>query len=141
MKKVYFAWSIRGDQQLTSIYPFIIAQLKENGYEVITENLNRQHATNIKENPSDEDIFVRDVNLINEADILVAEVSSPSHGVGREICYAQFVRKIPVYLLSHHDKNMSAMLNGNLLINFAESNRKCLWENQKDIQEFIAYLK
>lgn len=93
--------------------------MKSHGFDVLTEHLNWLHNDQLKPSPSDEDIFFRDVNLINEADVLIAEVSAPSHGVGREICYAQYVRKLPVYLIYHSAVNISAMLNGNILISLS----------------------
>lgn len=44
---------------------------------------------------------------------MIAEVSAPSHGVGREICYAQHVIKIPILALHLPEVNVSAMVSGN----------------------------
>jgi hypothetical protein len=42
--------------------------------------------------------------------ILIAEVSKPSHGVGREIAYAQYEKKIPILCLYQSDNTPSPVL-------------------------------
>ena len=60
-----------------------------------------------------DEAFSKSVEALDQAQILVAEVSHPSHGVGREIAYAQFVRKIPVVCLYKRGEKPSAMLEWN----------------------------
>ena len=49
-----------------------------------------------------------------QADVLIAEVSAPSLGVGYEISYALRVRNIPVLCLRHRSSgSLSAMISGN----------------------------
>lgn len=45
------------------------------------------------------EIFARDIAWIDESDLVVAEVSVPSNGVGYEIAYARHARNIPVICL------------------------------------------
>ena len=62
----------------------------------------------------DEYIYSRDVFWLEKADVLIAEVSGPSLGVGYEICYAIHQCKIPVLcLLNKEVTAYSAMLSGN----------------------------
>ena len=62
----------------------------------------------------DNDIFQRDLKWLQSADVLVAEVSTPSLGVGYELGIAEKL-KIPVLCLyrSIKEKRLSAMINGN----------------------------
>lgn len=110
---IFFAWSIRWNPQWTHIYPIIIEQLKNHGT-VLSELFLWSHNTAIP-NPytSDHQIFEQDIALLDQADIIVAEVTGPSHGCGREICYGQYVRQIPIICLHLEDSNPSAMLRGN----------------------------
>jgi nucleoside 2-deoxyribosyltransferase len=66
------------------------------------------------ENFADDYIYLRDCNWIIEADYVIAEVTTPSLGVGYEICYAQNLHK-PILCLfnSNSDRRLSAMINGN----------------------------
>lgn len=63
---------------------------------------------------TDEYIYRRDLWWIDQSDFMLAEVTYPSHGVGYEIAYAQFVAKIPVMLVCEKDTRVSAMLTGSL---------------------------
>jgi len=59
-------------------------------------------------------IYTRDIFWLDLADVLVAEVSGPSLGVGYEISYAIHVRKLPVLCLLNRDVlSFSAMIGGN----------------------------
>ena len=63
---------------------------------------------------NDDLIYRRDIEWLDQAQALVAEVSAPSLGVGYEISYALHVRKIPVLCLRHRSaKRLSAMISGN----------------------------
>lgn len=61
---------------------------------------------------SAEEIYRRDVHYLRSSDLLIAEVSSPSHGVGMEIMLAIELQK-PV-LLFHHSSSekLSRMVAG-----------------------------
>ena len=63
---------------------------------------------------SDEEIFLRDVAWLEEADVLVAEVTAPSLGVGYEIGGAEALKK-PVLCLyrGRPGRRLSAMISGN----------------------------
>ncbi len=59
-------------------------------------------------------IYERDLHWLDRADALIAEVSSPSLGVGYELSYALHVRRIPSLCLCHRDvRSLSAMVSGN----------------------------
>ena len=58
------------------------------------------------------DIYQRDVDWIDESDLLVAEVSTPSHGVGYEIGYA-LDQGMPVLCLYNKAVVVSKMITGN----------------------------
>lgn len=63
---------------------------------------------------SEEEIYERDISWLREADIVVAEVSSPSLGVGYEIGKAeQFGKYILCLYRKQEGKRLSAMIAGN----------------------------
>ncbi|MDD5582421.1 MAG: nucleoside 2-deoxyribosyltransferase, partial [Candidatus Marinimicrobia bacterium] len=65
-------------------------------------------------NLSDKDIFKRDFTWLQKADCIVAEVTTPSLGVGYEIAVG-VQRHIPVYAffqINQHQK-LSALIQGN----------------------------
>src|SRR5208283_2569670 len=64
---------------------------------------------------SSRQIFERDIRQITESDLMIAEISVPSHGVGYEVAFAIQKNK-PVfclYDLDNSSKRISAMIAGN----------------------------
>jgi len=109
--KTYFAGSIRGGRQDASLYAEIIELLKRYG-DVLTEHVGE---TELKEETlTDEEIYERDMEWLREADLVVAEVTVPSHGVGYEIARAETLGK-PVLCLHRPEagRRLSALLAGN----------------------------
>jgi nucleoside 2-deoxyribosyltransferase len=58
------------------------------------------------------EIYHRDIAWIEACDAIVAEVSTPSHGVGYEIAYALSIGK-PVFCCYQEGVSVSKMLTGN----------------------------
>jgi nucleoside 2-deoxyribosyltransferase len=110
--KIYFAGSIRGGRQDKELYLKLIKHLSKYG-QVLTEHVGDQNLTEAGEDgPNDEFIYKRDINWIKEADIIIAEVSTPSLGVGYEISFAENLNK-PILCLYRGEKPLSSMIAGN----------------------------
>ena len=112
--KIYFAGAIRGGRDETDIYNKIITYLSSKA-EVLTEHVGSSELTIIGEtNRSDREIFMRDIEWLQSADLVIAEVTTPSLGVGYELGIAAKL-KIPVLCLyrSIKGKRLSAMISGN----------------------------
>ena len=62
----------------------------------------------------DTEIYTRDINWIQEADVVIADVTNPSLGVGYELAYAESL-EIPTLCLFNEDSpnKLSAMISGN----------------------------
>ncbi len=111
--KIYFAGSIRGGRDDKELYNSIITILKDFGT-VLTEHIGDQNLLATGENLSDTEIFERDMNWIKESDIVVAEVTTPSLGVGYELGQAEAMKKPVLCIYRHIDgKRISAMISGN----------------------------
>jgi len=111
--KIYFAGSIRGGREDADLYMQIIEILSNYG-EVLTEHVGDPSLTSLGDDgPSDRFIHDRDVEWLKAADVLVAEVTQVSMGVGYEIGRAIEAGK-PVLCLFRPDagKNLSAMIAG-----------------------------
>ena len=111
--KVYFACSIIGGGD-TSNYITILDAIKSAGGDVLSEIF--VHDT-IKFGGSPlppDQIYARDVKMIEDADIVIAEVSNPSLGVGYELAYAEKLGR-PILCLFNKDSagRLSAMITGN----------------------------
>jgi hypothetical protein len=112
LKKVYFACSIRAGRDDSEIYGNLVTVIKKYA-EVLTEIFaDKTLTTSGIAKPSGE-IWSNDIKWIGQADALIAEVSTPSLGVGYEIARAEKMNK-PVLCLyrSSPDKKLSAMIDG-----------------------------
>lgn len=110
---IYFCGSIRGGRDLAAIYEKMITLLGNYG-RVLTEHLGSDEQIESKDRIlSDPEIHDRDMQWIVESDVLVAEVTIPSLGVGYEIGRAIEMGK-PVLCLfqSGSDFTLSAMIAG-----------------------------
>jgi nucleoside 2-deoxyribosyltransferase len=109
---IYFACSITGGRELESTYQEMVAGLLANGHEIPTSHLAQSEVMDKERALSPRDVYLRDVNWIDHCDVLIAEVSVPSHGVGYEIGYALQVGK-PVLCIHQQEKRVSKMITGN----------------------------
>ena len=121
--KFYFAGAIRGGREKTDIYIKINKLLEKYG-EILDKHVASSNVNQIEKNNSLEEIYNRDINWIKQCDILVAEVSTPSLGVGYEIAYAENLGK-RIICIYDNNINISAMIGGNRnfeLIKYMDSN-------------------
>lgn len=112
MKTIYFAGSIRGGREKQQTYHQIIQFLKEKN-RVLTELIGSEMLTDQGEGQSDREIFLRDIHNIDLCDIVIAECTTPSLGVGYELAYAEKRRKKVLVLYEQCGKKLSAMVSGN----------------------------
>lgn len=61
---------------------------------------------------SDHEIRTRDINWLQESDVVVAETTHPSLGVGYELAYAEKINKPVIILHRKAETKLSAMING-----------------------------
>ena len=110
---IYFSGSIRGGRNDVDIYQKIISHLKTFG-NVLTEHIGDNSLESDGENiKSNKEMHDRDLELLQESDIIIAEVTNPSLGVGYEIAKAiQYQKKIICIYRKVPDKKISAMILG-----------------------------
>lgn len=112
--KVYFACSITGGRNDEDIYQAIVETILEEGYESPTAHLASPEVVALEHVIDPEEVYTRDIEWINGCDALVAEVSTPSHGVGYEIGYALNLGK-PVLCCYRKGVKVSKMITGNTM--------------------------
>lgn len=111
--KVYFCGSIRGGRQDAELYAKIIKQLEAYG-KVLTEHVGSKdpftHPTGAK---TDVEIYEQDMEWLEDADAVVAEVTQVSMGVGFELGRAMAWNKRVLCLFRPgEDRHLSAMVRG-----------------------------
>ena len=82
--KIYFAGAIRGGREDVALYLKMVELLRPYGA-VLTEHIADEQLNSLGESNDDRAIHDRDLAWLKEADCLVAEVTTPSLGVGFEI--------------------------------------------------------
>ena len=110
---IYFSGSIRGGRDDTHIYKEIILHLKKFG-RVLTEHVGDESLKSTGEIFKDNQaIHDRDLELLLESDIVIAEVTNPSLGVGYEIAKAiEYKKKVFCIYRNVDNKPISAMILG-----------------------------
>lgn len=108
---IYFAGAIRGGRKKVNDYVKIVEVLKEYG-KVLTEHVANPNLTITGEGLTPNEIYQRDVKWLDECDILFAEISVPSLGVGYELAYAESKNK-PIICMYEKEYNVSGMIRGN----------------------------
>lgn len=107
---IYCAGPIKGDTTFQDGYKEIIKIVETLGHTALSEFGSQVHSAFPL---TESQIYTRDIKWMDNSNIMIAEISGPSLGVGFEIAYALFVKKIPVLALYNSQaKNVSAMIRG-----------------------------
>ena len=111
--KIYFAGSIRGGRDEADNYLKIIDHLTQYG-EVLTEHVGLKNIEKNDQKNTDSYIFQRDISWLKTSDLMIADVTVPSLGVGYEIGFAERLN-IPILCIYNPNstKSLSAMVLGN----------------------------
>lgn len=110
-KKVYFAGSIRGGRADAALYRDMIDHINKTAY-VLTEHVGKKEVFELEKDMTDRDIYEQDTAWIRECDLVIAECTRPSLGVGYELAYAEHQKKPCHVLYRANEVRLSAMLAG-----------------------------
>jgi len=97
---IYFSCSITGGRQDEHMYKVIVEYLQAQRHEVPTAILASPKVMEEEVVIPPMDVYQRDVAWVQGCQLLIAEISTPSHGVGYEIALALSLEK-PVLCLYH----------------------------------------
>ena len=107
---IYCAGPIRGDTKYQNFYLEIVEFLESENHTTLAE-ISGKFNTSIP--LTDKQIYKRDIKWIEGSSLMIAEISGASLGVGFEIAYTLFQRKIPVLALANAEiPKISAMISG-----------------------------
>lgn len=144
MKKIYFACAITGGRDYAHVYEDVVKMIKDEGMHVLSEafankSITAKNGLGMKAGMTPAEIWRWDLNWLEEADGIVAEVSHPSLGVGYEIAKAHELNK-PVLALYHKrpDYKLSSMISGSPNVIVCEYSK--INETRIAITEFLASL-
>lgn len=134
--KVYFSCSITGGRNEEKVYSAIVQAMLSAGFEVPTAHLSTPEVMQMEKVVDPEEIFTRDMRWLEESDAIVAEVTTPSHGVGYEVAQALWLNK-PVFCLYQRGKRVSKILTGNTHPNLTISSYD---EPDEAVKQVLGYL-
>lgn len=138
--KIYFACSITGGRDDEDIYQQLVGILRSMDFDVPTAHIAETGIEELDAREDPSDIYFRDVSWIEESDLLVAEVSTPSHGVGYEIGYALDLNK-PVLCLYDQQVVISKMILGNPHLLLTVLSYKDLNEVEKLLRKYLSKIQ
>lgn len=126
-KKIYFAGSIRGGRADAQLYHRLIEYMGRS-HTVLTEHVGSSNLCLTEQGRSrDKRIYDQDTSWLRECDVVVAECTVASLGVGYELAFAEHLGK-PVHIFYNSTKcHLSAMLTGDPYFNIYP------YENEEDI--------
>ncbi len=117
---MYLATSIRGAGRDLDLARELISFLKGKGHDVVNEEIYLPESPD--ETADHSYVFERDMRMLVEADILLADVTYPSLGVGYEICEA-LKRGKEVIAFYRKGTKVSKLISGNpslILLEFSD---------------------
>jgi hypothetical protein len=85
--RIYLACTVRGDRGGVLAGRAICERLQRHGHEVLTTHLLRDDVETAESQLTERDVFERDLDWLSRCDVLVAEASGSSYGVGFEVGY------------------------------------------------------
>jgi len=116
--KIYFSGSISGGREHEAIYQHLVVRLQAQGHDVLSAHVADPVAIEYEKDASPREVFERDVAWVDECEVMIAEVSTPSLGVGYE--YGRAVQQgKPVLCVYRSGLRMSKMITGNPAPNLA----------------------
>ena len=111
--KIYFAGSIRAGRGDVGLYSKIVSYLKNYGKVLTSHVADESIGLEGEDNMEDRNIYKRDYKWLLECDVMIAEVSIPSLGVGYEIAVAvEKGKKVLCLYSKRHSKKLSGMIAG-----------------------------
>ena len=110
--KIYFCGAILGGRQNAAVYAVIVDHLEAMGHDVLTKHVARPDVVSSESGVTPRDVYERDMAWLAECGVVVAEVTTPSLGVGYELAEALRMRK-PVLCVYRRGAAVTKLITGN----------------------------
>ena len=135
---IYLACTVRGDRGAVGAARALASALVAMGHVVLTAHLLEDNVETAESSLTEREVFERDMRWLNDADLLIAEASGSSYGVGFEVGYVlgrSDVTGQRVLLLYDHTRRpvVSRLISGNVHPNCTTYP----YENAEDLLRFI----
>jgi 2'-deoxynucleoside 5'-phosphate N-hydrolase len=136
--RIYLACTVRGDRTGLLAGRTIADRLQRYGHEVLTIHLLSDDVDAAESQLTEEEVFRRDIEWLSTCDVLVAEASGSSYGVGFEVGYvlgrarASGQRVVLLYDAARRGK-VSRLITGN-------DDPACTTFGYQSIEELTAFI-
>ena len=135
---IYLACTVRGDRGGVLAGRTICERLQHHGHHVLTTHLLADHVEAAESQLTERDVFRRDLGWLEACDVLVAEASGSSYGVGFEVGYvlgrAQAGRQRVVLVYDAARRHLvSRLITGN-------DDERCTTFGYGSIEELAAFI-
>lgn len=128
-------WDTTWSESYTKIIEFLKTK-----WRVLSEHVNNTYKNPKKYNISNDmkQVFSAHKEYLDRSDVVVAEVSWPSHGTGWELCYSEYIKRIPILALHKSNLKVSAFISWNPYIQL--ESYTTINECKKIIKKFFDWL-
>lgn len=137
--KIYFSGSISGGREHEAIYQHLVAYLQARGHHVLSAHVADPVALEDEKDLPPREVFERDSNWVKDCDAMIAEVSTPSLGVGYEYALAVQLGK-PVLCVYRSGVRLSKMITGNPAPNLSVATYSSEAELDEHVETFLKNL-
>src|SRR5437016_2121227 len=84
---IYLACTVRGDRGGVEAGRAVCARLQHHGHHVLTTHLLADDVNEAEAKLTEQDVYARDLDWLSQCEVIVAEASGSSYGVGFEVGY------------------------------------------------------
>ena len=115
---VYLACTVRGDRGAVTALRGVADLLERHGHSVLTRHLLADDVNRAESELTEREVFDRDLRWLECADLLIAEASGSSYGVGFEVGYvlgraAQTGQRVLLLYQADRRSHVSRLIAGN----------------------------
>jgi len=134
--RIYLACTVRGDRGAVAALRALVASLERDGHTVLTRHLLDDNVDAAESALTERDVYARDIEWLEGCDLLIADASGSSFGVGFEVGYVlgrsdrTDQRVILLYQADRRDR-ISRLIVGN-------AHPRCATLSYKDPDDLIA---
>jgi nucleoside 2-deoxyribosyltransferase len=134
---IYFCGAILGGRSDLAVYQHVVRYLQSKGHEVPTQHVANPDALQEERSLTARRVYARDEAWIRQSDLLIAEISTPSLGVGYEIGRG-LQQGMPVLCLYRTGLEVSKMITGNTAPNLQVQAYQDMEDLNRHIDRFLA---
>ncbi len=134
--KIYFGFTVAGDRSAIETARHVVRLLEKGGHEVLTRHLVDDNAWDKDHQIAAREIYLRDMKWLQQCDLLIAEVSGSSFGIGFETGYllGSSQKRALLFYRREVEKSISLLITGN-------SHPNCTLVPYSSAEEVETYIK